>query len=176
VRVRKRPRQRSALRTARGVFVAFSSAGLAITAHALAGGGLPDTALTLLLTALIGWIGGALAEKTEGPIGVLAVLGTAQLGMHLVLTVLMGHMGPVRADMYLAHAGATVLTAALLTYAESMLRAAVASLWLLLPVVWRPAPVPAGPAPAPVPSPLETPHISVVLRRVHGRRGPPQYS
>jgi hypothetical protein len=156
--------------------VALSSAGLAITAHALAGGGLPDTSLTLLLTALVGWIGAALTEKTEGPIGVLAVLGAAQLGMHLVLTVLMGHMGPVHADMYLAHAGATVLTAALLTHAESMLRAAAASLWLLLPVVWRPAPVPTGPAPVPVPSPQKTLHISVVLRRVHGRRGPPQYS
>jgi hypothetical protein len=157
----------------RGCLLALASAGLAMTAHALAGGGLPDPPITLLLTALVGWTGAALAEQTRGPLGVLAVLGAAQLGMHLVLTELMGHSCAARADMYLAHAGATVLTAVLLSHAESMLRSAAASLWFLLPVWWRPAPVPAGPAPVPVLAPAETPLVTVVLRRVHGRRGPP---
>jgi hypothetical protein len=104
---------------------------------------------------------------------VLAVLGTAQLAMHLVLTELMDHATPAGADMYLAHAGATVLTALLLAHAESMVRWAAASLRLLLPVAWHPAPIPAGPVPVPVLAPAGTPPVSVLLRRVHGRRGPP---
>ncbi len=159
-------------RLLRGGLLALCSAGLAITAHALADGGLPDTSLTLVLTVLIGWIGAALAEKTKGPLGVLAVLGSAQVAMHLVLTELMGHMAPAHLDMYLAHAVATVLTAGLITHAESMARIAVASLWLLLPVVWRPAPVPVAPVRLPA-DPVAAPVLSVLLRRVHGRRGPP---
>lgn len=144
-----------------------------MTAHALAGGGMPDTALTILLAALIGWSGAALADRTRGPLGVLAVLGVAQLGMHVVLTGLMSHQAAPGAGMCLAHAGATVLTAFLLAHAESMLRGAVAGLRLLLPVLWSPIPVPPGPVPAPLPAAGDTPLVSVVFRRVHGRRGPP---
>ncbi|HVV13473.1 hypothetical protein [Amycolatopsis sp.] len=168
--------QHTVLRTVRGCLLALSSGGLAITAHALGGGGFPDASLTLLLTALVGWTGAALAEKTRGPLGVLAVLGSAQLAMHLVLTELMDHHGPVHAAMYAAHAAATVLTGLLLAHAETMLRAAAATLWLLLPVVWRSAPIPAGPDLAPAPAPENTPLITVVLSRVHGTRGPPAHS
>lgn len=156
----------------RGALLALSSAGLAITAHALAGGDMPDASLTLVLTALVGWIGSALAERTKGPLGVLAVLGVAQVAMHLVLTELMGHTAPARPEMYLAHAVATVCTAAVLAHAETMARHAVAGLWRLLPVVWRPAPV-ADAAPVPVLSPVDSPTLSVLFRRVHRRRGPP---
>ncbi|WP_407652809.1 hypothetical protein [Amycolatopsis cynarae] len=153
--------------------LAVSSAGLAMTAHALAGGGMPDTALTLLLTALVGWTGAALADRTRGVFGLLAVLGVAQLGMHLVLSSLMSHQTAPGTGMYLAHAGATVLTGLLLAHAESMLQAAVAGLRLLLPVLRGPLPVPPGPVPVPLPAPGDTPLVSVVFRRVHGRRGPP---
>jgi len=160
----------------RGVLLALSSAGLAVTAHALADGELPNTALTLLLTALIGWTGAALAEKVRGPLGILVILGLAQAGMHLVLTELAGHGGAAHSDMYLTHAVATAITALLVARAEWMLRVAVARLGLLPLVVWRPAPVPAGPVPAPVPHAPDTPLTSVVLKRVLGRRGPPSYS
>jgi hypothetical protein len=106
---------------------------------------------------------------------VLAVLGGAQLAMHLVLTVLMGHSALPGGGMVLAHAGAVAVTALLLTHAESMLLLAVAGLRRLLPVVWRGAPVPAGRVPVPVCAPGD-PLISVVLRRVHRRRGPPARS
>ncbi|WP_342668905.1 hypothetical protein [Amycolatopsis taiwanensis] len=171
----RRQKQRHALHRMRGVLLTFSNAGLAITAHTLAGGGLPDTSLTLVLTGLLGWIGAALAEKTKGPLGVLTVLATAQLGMHLVLGGLMDHLTP-SAGMILTHAAATSVTAFLLAHAESMLLAAAAGLLLILPVVWRPAPVPPGAAGVPVRSPGDTPLLSVLLRRVHGRRGPPARS
>lgn len=160
----------------RGWLLALSSAGLAITAHALGGGGLPDASLTVLLTALAGWTGSALAEKTSSALGVLAVLGTAQLGMHVVLTDLAGSMHHSSPDMYLAHAAATAVTAVLVARAEAMLRIAVARLRVWLPVAWRQAPVPAGPVPSPVPRPPDAPVASVVLSRVHGRRGPPRCS
>jgi hypothetical protein len=159
----------------RGVLLAVSSAGLAITAHALAGGGAPDTALTLLVTVLVGWIGAGLAEKTRGPLGVLAVLGGAQVAMHLVMSGLMSH-GLPSWGMVLAHAGATAATALLLTHAESVLLAAAASIRRLLPVVHRCVPVPAGPAPVPISTTGGTSLISELVRRVHGRRGPPVHS
>src|SRR5438067_2827992 len=118
-RVSRRQDRHAALRGGRGGLLAISSAGLAISAHALAGGGFPDTALTIVLTALIGWIGTALAGKTRGPAGVLAILGTGQLAMHVVLTELMGHMS-TSVPMFLAHCAATVTTAVLLAHAESM--------------------------------------------------------
>lgn len=159
----------------RGGLLALASAGLAITAHALAGGGPPDTAMTLVLIGLVSWAGAALAEKTRGPVGVLAVLGTAQLAMHLVLSGLMAHAMP-SGGMLLTHAAATAATAVLLAHAETMLLVAAASVLLLLPVVWRPAPVRGGPAPLPVRPAGDESAVSVLLRRIHRRRGPPARS
>jgi hypothetical protein len=172
---------RSALRVVRGGLLAFSSAALAVSAHALAGAGLPDASMTVVLTILIGWIATALAGRTRGPLGALALLAPAQLLMHVVLGALMAHPGGPGtatggvhgAAMTAAHAAATVLTAALVAHAESMLRIAVASLRLLLPVVWTPAPIPAAAPAPPLPHRAGTDAVTVVLRRVRGRRGPP---
>lgn len=159
----------------RGCLLALASAGLAISAHALAGGNPPGTAATLVLTGLVGWTGAALVEKTRGPASVLAVLGAGQLAMHLVLSGLMTDAAPT-GGMLLAHAAATAVTAVLLAHAETMLLAAASSVLLLLPVVWRPAPVPAGPTPAPIRPDGDKPAVSVLLPRIHGRRGPPARS
>lgn len=172
----RRRKQRDALHSARGPLLAASNGGLAITAHALADHGLPNASLTLILTVLVGWIGAALAEKTKGPLGVLSVLAAAQVGMHVVLSGPMGHELVPSAGMVLTHAAATSVTAFLLAHAEAMLLAAASSLLLLLPVVWRPAPVPAGVVGVPVGPAADMPLLSVLLRRVHGRRGPPARS
>lgn len=156
----------------RGALLATSSAGLAVMAHTLADGDLPDASMTVVLTLVVGWAGAALAKKTTGFRGVLAALGAAQLGMHVVLTGLMGHLVP-SGGMMLAHTGATVATALLQAHAEAMLLAAAASLWFLLPVVWRPAPVPARPGRPQVRPRAGSPLASVLLTRVHRRRGPP---
>nr|WP_306999182.1 hypothetical protein [Amycolatopsis thermophila] len=156
----------------RGILLAVTSGGLAISAHALAHGGLPDTALTLLLVALVGWTGTALADRTRGPLGVLAVLGSAQLLMHVVLDELMPHPGSMPAAMLAAHAGATVVTALLLAHAEALLQVAATRLALLLPVLFGPAPAPPPPHAAPAPAP-GVPQVSVLLTRINARRGPP---
>ncbi|QWF80339.1 hypothetical protein [Amycolatopsis sp. CA-230715] len=172
----RHPNGRNPLRVARGTLLAASSAALAVSAHAFADGGLPDTALTVLLTLLIGWVATGLTDRTTGPLGAFAVLGAGQLVMHVVLSDLMDH-GTSQVDgavMTAAHVVATGIAAVLVATAESMLRTAVAALRLLLPTVWRPAPVPSGPVQATAARPsADCPHVGVVLRRVCARRGPP---
>jgi hypothetical protein len=173
----------SASRVVRGVLLAVSSAALAVSAHALADGGIPDAPLTLLLTVLIGWTATALAAKTTGTLGTLALLGAGQLIMHLVLSTLMVYPGPHAGGgvsgsaMAAAHTGATIVTALLVARAEALLRAAANALRLVLPKILRALPVPTA-ATRPtliLPSGAER-IVDVLFRRVHGRRGPPIYS
>jgi heme/copper-type cytochrome/quinol oxidase subunit 3 len=174
---------RTGLAVARGALLATSSAALAITAHAVADGGPPNTALILLLTVLIGWVSTALAERTRGPGGILVVLGCAQLLMHLALSELVVDHGAHAASGYdatamtAAHVVATVLTALILARAESALLAAAASVRLLVPVRWRPPPVPtAAPLPTVALPQGGTLVVAVLVPKVLGLRGPPIHS
>ncbi|MFC4005162.1 hypothetical protein ACFS2C_26850 [Prauserella oleivorans] len=172
----RRSQLHRALSTARGVLLAVSSAALSVTAHGLAGGGVPHPATTLLLTVLIGWVGTAAADRTRGTRGILLVLGCGQMATHLLLAELSGHPGEPP-TMLAAHAVATVLTAMLLAHAESMLAVALAALRRLLPLALRLAPVPSAPALPTLALPAgATTVVEVVLRRMHGRRGPPALS
>ncbi|PXY32736.1 hypothetical protein BAY60_05285 [Prauserella muralis] len=164
------------MRQARGVLLSLASAALAVSAHALADGELPHLSTTVVLTALIGWVSTAAADKTRGLPGILLVLGGAQLVTHLVLAELSGHAagGPA---MTASHVAATACTALLLAHAESMLLTAVSALRLLLPVAWTPAPVGAPAVRRAVVRPAGgEPVVDVLLRRVHRRRGPPALS
>jgi hypothetical protein len=175
----------SALRAVRGGLLGVSSGALAVTAHALGDGGMPDASLTLVLMVLIGWTAAALAAKTKGPLGILAVLGTGQVLMHVVLTVLMTHSehqaaGPVAVHgmtMTAAHTGATLVTALLVTRVEALLRAVIGVMRMLLPVVWLPSPVPAAAPKPPLVFPAGASELTgLLIRRVNGRRGPPLFS
>ncbi|MEU3272117.1 hypothetical protein ABZ639_14830 [Saccharomonospora sp. NPDC006951] len=164
---------RSGIGFARGCLLAGSSAGLAITAHSAADGTVPHLPTAILLTALIGWVSTATADRTKGLPGILLVLGTGQLLMHLSLGGASGHfVGGF--GMTAGHALATVATALLLSHAESLLLIAVAALRKLSPVVWLPVPV--G-TPVTLPGLGRTgvrgQFIAVMLRRVCRRRGPP---
>lgn len=160
----------------RGVLLAGLSAALSVTAHGTAGGGLPHPGVTVVLASLIGWIATATAHRAQGTRGILLVLGTGQLATHALLTLLSGHGGEGPA-MVAGHALATAATAVVLARAEEMLAAAAAATrWLWRPVtilVTLPA-LPNSPAPAPLALPTAaTVATDVLLRRVHGRRGPP---
>ena len=162
----------------RGCLLTTASAGLGTTAHALADGTLPDLPMTALLTALIGWTSTSLAHRTRGAVGILAILGSGQLAMHLVLTDLVGHghQAPGASNtMTTAHVLATILTAVVLARAETLLLLVEATLRLVLPTVHGPAPVPAGPRPATSPQAGPRP-LDLYFRRAHGRRGPPATS
>ena len=75
---------------ARGWLLAVCSAALAIAAHGTAGGELSDSALTVLLTAVLAWGGTALARR-GGLLTVTVALGTTQLAQHVLLTEVATH-------------------------------------------------------------------------------------
>lgn len=167
------------VRVIRGWLTALSSAALAIAAHGVAEGGLPDASVTVVVTVLIGWASTALADRVRGTRGILTLLGVGQLLMHLTLTVLDAHpdagveVAPL--TMLSTHVLAIVATAVLLDHAERGLRAVTGCLRRLLPVVFSPVTPAVAPAPAVLPA-ATCGAVEVLLTRVHARRGPPARS
>lgn len=172
----------------RGWLLAVSSTSLAIAAHGLAGGGLPDAALTVPLTVLIAWGATAFANRLQGVVSLTAVLGALQYALHLLLTEsannhashLTGGPPVSGLAMFTGHALATLITAALLARASTaVIRASSALAWLrgqLRALLAPPVPAPAtiglvSAVPARPGSLLE-----ILLRRVRSRRGPPARS
>ena len=171
-----------------GWLLALSSTGLAIAAHGLAGGGLPDTALVIPVTAVIAWAATALADRLRGVVPLTAALAVVQLGMHELLARAAGTHGdhahlaaaaPVVDGwaMLAGHALATLIIAALLARATNGLSLVSAAVeWLLGRLrAMRLAPVPAPAAIGVVSAAPARPGqlLEVLLRRVSSRRGPP---
>ncbi|MFJ8910510.1 hypothetical protein [Amycolatopsis sp. NPDC102389] len=162
----------------------MSSAALAVTAHLIGDGDLPDTAMTLLLTVLIGWNAAALAAKARGPLATIVDLGAGQVVMHLVLSSLSSHEphggpGPVSGGLAMtaAHVIATLVTALLLAKADGLLLGVLSCLRALVPFILNALPVPVAVASPVLARPAGPGHlVRVDLRRVHGRRGPPLFS
>jgi hypothetical protein len=175
-------RRPAVLGATRGISLAVCATALSVTAHRIADGGLPDPAMTVLLAGLFGWTTTALARKARGTTATVALLGAAQLVMHLLLTTLAGHHdmyampGSTGLSMVTAHAVATVLTALLLARADAMLLTVLAVLRAILPRLLTPLPVPAAPASVPVRVDAPGHLVGVDLRRIRGRRGPPVHS
>ncbi|GAB3704714.1 hypothetical protein GCM10027598_05120 [Amycolatopsis oliviviridis] len=162
-----------------------SSAALAVTAHVIGDGEVPDTAMTLLLTVLIGWNAAALAAKARGPMATIVDLGAGQVVMHLVLSSLSSHElihdepAPLSGGLAMtaAHVVATLVTALLLAKADGLLLGVLACLRALVPFILGALPVPAATASPVLARPAGPGHlVRVDLRRVHGRRGPPLFS
>lgn len=182
--------QRGVLRTLRGLALAVVTAALAAAAHAAGGGGAPDGALTVLLTVGVAAAGTALADRRRGPIALLGAVAVTQLVLHLLLDTLGGHhgtlwtagstAGPVAGDvaMMVAHAAAVVITAGLLSGAESALFTVAAAMRRILgalPLLQAP---PAWPTTvlSPASQPAATSQSAAVralLGRVTPHRGPP---
>ncbi|MER6663638.1 hypothetical protein ABT256_03760 [Amycolatopsis japonica] len=162
----------------------MSSGALAVTAHMIGDGDLPDTAMTLLLTVLIGWNAAALAAKARGPLATIVDLGAGQVVMHLVLSSLSSHQPhdePAPSSggfaMTVAHVVATLITALLLAKADGLLLGVLSCLRALVPFILNALPVPAAMASPVLARPAGPGHlVRVDLRRVHGRRGPPLFS
>ncbi|HEY3753332.1 MAG TPA: hypothetical protein VGL80_29435 [Pseudonocardiaceae bacterium] len=160
------------------------SATLAVAAHALAGGGLPATGLTVVLTLGLAAIGVAIADRRRSTGTILAVLGAAQLVTHVLLSLSPMHMagdvviadGAPRADsagMLGAHVIAVLVSAVLLAKADAAVFLITAVLAMLLPSLLIAPPVPSAPAGARPHAVPQDRSISVLLRRSHARRGPP---
>lgn len=167
----------------RGCLLAGTSAALTVITHVAAGGGLPDLGLFLVPTVLLSGAGTMVAERVRTRGIMIAILGSAQLAVHCLLSVnatshemlLAGHAvaGPV--PMAVGHVLATVALAIVLGRVDAVLAAVAAVLSAALPVRY-----PVLPAWAPVGVRLTVGHASgevmVVLRRIRSRRGPPHDS
>ena len=169
---------RGPLRALRGGLLALTSSALAVAAHAVAGGMLPDTGLTLLLTLAVGAAGTALADRRAGGLAILGALGLSHLGIHLILSIvaLDEAGGPVNGWLMSGgHLVAVLLAAAVLTRAEAAFFALAAVCALLLPSR-LPGPLTPGTGPARVllrAFPPADRALAVLLRRARPRRGPP---
>ncbi|MCE6997022.1 hypothetical protein LZG04_19755 [Saccharothrix sp. S26] len=164
-------------RLARAVLLAVTSAALSVTAHGAAGGSVTEFAPALPLTLLVAFAGTALAERGRRPWTVLATLGAAQVGQHVLLN--LGHhvadgpglgFGPTA--MTAAHVVAALLTGLLLARADAVLQALAGAVARLVPPPLTPV-APAGALWSITPSSAANALVDVLLRRVHGRRGPP---
>jgi hypothetical protein len=157
------------------VSLAVTSAVLAVAAHVVGGGMVPDLGLTALLTVGLAAVGVALADRRRGAGVLMAVLGAAQLGTHVLLSLASDGMSMDRVDplvMTAAHTVAVVLTAVLLAGADAVV-------WQLASVLARLLPRPLVGPPAVgrrrVLSPVDVVDHAIVLllRLASPRRGPP---
>jgi len=171
------------LRVVRGWVLTLCAAALAIAAHGMAGGQVPAAVPVLLLTLLIARGATALVDRGRGTPAVFLALALSQVAIHALLVGTAhdhsaGHHPPVgTVPMIAAHALATAVAAMLLTRADAGLSRAAGAVALLIGllrvIIWRRlAPVAVAPA---LPGLPRASHlVEVVLRRVRGRRGPPQ--
>ena len=155
--------------------LAVVSAVLAVAAHTVAGGMMPDFGLTVLLTIGVAALGVALADRRRGFGMILLTLGAAQVATHELLSLASDGMAMSQVDpltMTAAHAVAVVVTAVLLAQAEAVVFRLAGALARLLPRVL------VGP---PALGRLSVPHrvdavdraLVVLLRLASPRRGPP---
>ncbi|WP_430335037.1 hypothetical protein [Rhodococcus sp. ACT016] len=169
----RRPAPTAALR---GGAVGATVASLAVAAHGVGGGGLPDTtALTLLLAACVG-VGaavGGVPALTRSHWALLAALAAGQGAGHLALTLASDahvHLGVPALTMLAAHAAATVVCAALILTAERLY----GPVTNVLRAVLEPPVLGVEPARVLRPRPLNrrAPRLTVLAAGL-SRRGPP---
>lgn len=162
-------------RIVRGASLAVVSAALAVAAHTVAGGMMPDPGLTALLTVGVAAVGIAMADRRRSQGAILLVLGAAQLATHVLLSVASQGMPDVVDPLVMtaAHAVAVLVAAVLLARADGVVFGLAGLLAMLLPRVLVTPPPPAGPHVSwrwVVPVDRAT---AVLLRLASPRRGPP---
>ena len=168
----------------RGAGLALCCATLGVAAHAAAGGELPAFGPTALLTVVLAGAGVALADRRRGLPAILAIVGGAQVGLHVLLDSLAHHapaesltVSPASGPVVMTglHAAAALVMALLLAGAERSAFVLGAVLdWLLGAVPVRPFTPPAWAAAVAKPvAVVSSGELRLLLRRVHGRRGPP---
>lgn len=172
----RRPAPTAALR---GGAVGATAATLAVAAHGVGGGGLPDTAaLTLLLAACagVGAAVGGVPVLSRSRWALLAALAAGQGAGHLALTLSADdhlHRTAPAAAMLGAHVAATVVCAALILTAERLYGPLTRVLRAAL------APPALGSEPArflvPGPSGRRAPRLAVLAAGL-SRRGPPAFA
>lgn len=163
---------------ARGLTAAFVCTLLSFAGHLAADGSRPNLGLVVVLGLLLAGFLTSLADRRRGSLAILALVGGSQLALHALLQVLgtgMHHAAGMPLSMFCAHALATVVTAAILTGAESavfVVASALVSSVPLPPVGQPTVELPRGVA---LPdAPVEDRPSGMLGRRFHRRRGPPR--
>jgi hypothetical protein len=164
----------------RGVVLAVAATLIALTAHLVAsGGGSPHVGSALPVALLVGGVATRLADRCANPVPMTALLGAAQLAIHMLLTVSARdhHTAPDApsdsGDMIAAHAVAVVVTALLLSHADALLTRLRTAVLAFLPRVVA-VPEPVGPPVVVFPRRPRAVHAHLVrLVHVSPRRGPP---
>ncbi|GLZ32641.1 hypothetical protein Lesp02_48290 [Lentzea sp. NBRC 105346] len=152
--------------------LAVTSGAITIAAHGLGGGDLSEFIQVVPLVVLIAGAAASLADRRSGKLSVIAALGVSQFAQHLLLSWAdHAHGASISGQMFGAHVVAAILIGILLFHAESALFALVAAVYRLLPSPVTPLPS-VAPLRVSVPAVLVPTH-SMLVRRVHGRRGPP---
>ncbi len=172
----RRPAPTAALR---GGAVGAATATLAVAAHGVGGGGLPDSAaLTLLLVACagVGAVVGGVPALSRSRWALLAALAAGQGVGHLTLTVASDvhlHSGVPTPAMLATHAVATVVCAALILTAERLY----GPITRVLRAVLEPPALAVEPARLLVPrrSGRRAAHLAVLAAGL-SRRGPPVFA
>ena len=120
----------------RGGLVGACSAAVAVAAHGLGGGVLPDGAALMLLVLGCGVVGTAAGGRLgcRGVSAVAAFLGIGQLVGHLTLAAASGHAHglTVAPEMVVAHLGAAMACAVLICAAEQLWSALATYVWRLV--------------------------------------------
>lgn len=166
-------------RAIRAAMLAACSAGLAVAAHAAGGGGLPDIGTTILLTVMLAGAGTAAADRQRGPVTITVMLGVTQFALHVTLTWTSGlahHLTATSPNpwvMLAGHALAVVGTGLVLARAEAALFVVAGALAALLPTLPFLSPVSVVALVIPTCDAKADPTRTVLLRRLHARRGPP---
>lgn len=175
---------KGALRVLRGALLALTSASLSVAAHTAAGGAIPEPGITTVITLLMVGAGVAFADRRRGSRDIVGAVGFNQVALHVFLQVTGSHeyvhstaqmpFDPLA--MTVGHAVVAVLTALVLTGAESALFVIAKVLGLILPrkCATRPARTPFRARPLPA----ATVRVwgEVLYQRIHSRRGPPVLS
>ncbi|WP_156755909.1 hypothetical protein [Actinokineospora pegani] len=166
-----------ALRVARSGLVTSCATALAVSAHAIGGGGAPTSGVVLLLAVLTGWAGSPLVDRGTALPRMVTALGVTQVLQHGLMTMTPGaahqHGAPVDPRAMLAgHALAVLFTAVVLVHADRAVLAAADAVTSALPR--RPLVLPATAAlllPA-IETSARTPALATWVR-APARRGPP---
>ncbi|WP_424186252.1 hypothetical protein ACOBQX_00170 [Actinokineospora sp. G85] len=164
-------------RVARSGLVTFCATALAVSAHAIGGGGVPTSGMVLLLAALTGWAGSSLVDRGTALPRMVVALGVTQVLQHGLLSVVpeAAHQHGARVDgraMLAGHVLAVLLTAVVLVHADRAVLAAADAVTGVLPR--RPLVLPAAPAlllPA-IETSARTPALATWVQ-APARRGPP---
>jgi hypothetical protein len=167
-------------RLARGAVVGAVCLVLSLGSHAAAGGDVPGVGAVLLAGCVAVAVCTWWAARRRGPVALLALTGSLQVGLHLLLQLVAGHGATGALVPGPAMVAAHVLAAASMAWVLAGGEDALWEVCAALTHAWAPAtgtasPVPPGPAVPPSP-PTRMEPAGIVLARSRPRRGPPARS